>query len=130
MICSRVCGWFDEGDYGAFIFSHDDVGSSLWVMINKDVAYIHYFPDNTGKHPGFQATGMTPAGCVEDVYFIQPDGGAAGWVHYATGDAFVRRGCNPSDRLSSCIILLPRRASDGVNYSNGNLPNRTVCASG
>jgi hypothetical protein len=64
-----------RGPYGAFILSHTDDGPSLWVHINGDVAYLHFFPDNSGDHAGFQATDMTPPKCDEEVHFLQTDGG-------------------------------------------------------
>ena len=59
-----------KGDYGAFILSHGMKGSSLWIHVFKDIAYLHYFPDGDGKHPGYQATGMQPANCDEQVKFL------------------------------------------------------------
>jgi hypothetical protein len=58
-----------DGDYGAFILSHQDEGPNLWVHVNKEVAYLHYFPH--GRHPGFQAWGMTPSGVEDYVRFRQ-----------------------------------------------------------
>jgi hypothetical protein len=63
-----------RGVYGAFILSHEEAGSSLWVHINGNVAYLHYFPDAQGRHPGYQAAGMTPEGCDEPVWFLQVNG--------------------------------------------------------
>jgi hypothetical protein len=63
-----------KGDYGAFILWHDSGGGFLWVHINKDVAYLHFFPDNEGKHPGYQPTGMSPASCDAQVQFLLADG--------------------------------------------------------
>jgi immunity protein Imm1 of predicted polymorphic toxin system len=70
-----------EGDFGAFILWHEGGGESLWVHVNKDVAYMHFFPDNEGKHPGYQPTGMSPAGCDAQVRFLQVGG--------SQGDAIV-----------------------------------------
>jgi hypothetical protein len=65
-----------RGDYGAAILSHDD-RVSLWIHINNSFAYLHFFPDNTGRHLGFQPTGMSPENCDKDVHFLQIDGGEA-----------------------------------------------------
>ncbi|MDB5323906.1 MAG: hypothetical protein JWN40_5537 [Phycisphaerales bacterium] len=65
-----------KGPYGAFILAHSDDGASLWVHINGDVAYVHFFP--AAGHPGFQPAGMTSPDCDEDVHFIQTDGGEGG----------------------------------------------------
>ncbi len=65
-----------KGDYGAAVLSHDGQ-VSLWIHINKDVAYLHFFRDNAGRHPGYQPTGMSPENCDEDVHFLQTDGGEA-----------------------------------------------------
>jgi hypothetical protein len=67
-----------DGNLGAFILSHDDTGPSLWICINGDIAYLHYFPTILEQHPGYQATGMTPAGCPETVWFEQVHGGKGG----------------------------------------------------
>jgi hypothetical protein len=66
-----------KGGYGAFILWHIDKGASLWIHINKDVAYLHFFPAGLGKHPGFQPTGMSPAHCDERVHFLQTTGSEA-----------------------------------------------------
>jgi hypothetical protein len=63
-----------KGKYGAFILEHDEVGPSLFVHINGELAYLHYFPDNSGQSAGCQSTGMTPPGCPETVLFVQTDG--------------------------------------------------------
>jgi hypothetical protein len=65
------------GPYGAFILSHTDDGPSLCVHINGEVAYIHFFPDNSGDHAGFQASNMMPSNYDEVVHFIQTDGSEA-----------------------------------------------------
>jgi hypothetical protein len=67
-----------KGRYGAFILSHDDVGASLWIHINGNVAYLHFFRETQStSHPGFQAWGMFPEGCEDCVHFLQIDGGDA-----------------------------------------------------
>jgi hypothetical protein len=66
-----------KGRYGAFFLSHDDSGPSLSIHINGGVAYVHFFPDNLGRHPGFQPVGMSPIDCEESVHFLQTDGGEA-----------------------------------------------------
>jgi hypothetical protein len=63
-----------KGIYGAFILCHDETGPSLFIQINNDLAYLHFFPDDQGRHPGFQPTGMSPADCPESVYLMQDDG--------------------------------------------------------
>jgi hypothetical protein len=63
-----------KGKYGAFILAHNEIGPLLHVHINGDFAYIHYFDDHTGENAGHQPTGMTPAGCPENVLFVQTDG--------------------------------------------------------
>jgi uncharacterized protein YndB with AHSA1/START domain len=67
-----------KGPYGAFVLSHSDKGASLWVHINENVAYLHFFADNSGNHAGFQPADMAPPDCEEDVHFIQTDGGEGG----------------------------------------------------
>jgi hypothetical protein len=59
-----------NGDYGAFVLWHNRGGASLWIHINKDIAYLHYFPDDQGKHPGYQPTGMSPTGCADEMRFV------------------------------------------------------------
>jgi hypothetical protein len=63
-----------KGDYGTFIFWHVGGGLSLLVHINKDVAYLHFFPDNEGKHPGYQPTGMSPTSSDAQVQFLLIEG--------------------------------------------------------
>jgi hypothetical protein len=64
-----------KGDYGAAVLSHGGQ-ASLWIHINKSVAYLHFFPDRN-HHPGFQPTGMTPSECDDEVHFLPIDGGEA-----------------------------------------------------
>jgi hypothetical protein len=65
-----------KGPYGAFFLSHDDVGPSLWIHINRNVAYLHFFLESQStSDPGFQAWGMFPEGCEDRVHFVQIDGG-------------------------------------------------------
>jgi hypothetical protein len=63
-----------KGNYGAFILSHDEDGPSLSLHINGDIAYLHYFPSQTFRHPGFQASGMAPEKCEDSVRFVQVGG--------------------------------------------------------
>jgi hypothetical protein len=63
-----------KGRYGAFILSHDERGPFLFVHINEDLAYVHFFDDLTGDNAGYQPTDMTPMGCPETVKFVQTDG--------------------------------------------------------
>jgi hypothetical protein len=41
-----------RGTEGAFILSHSG-GKSLWVHINGESAFLCFFPDRDGGHPGF-----------------------------------------------------------------------------
>ena len=63
-----------KGKYGAFVLAHNEVGPLLFVHINGEFAYVHYFDDLSGKNAGYQATGMTPPDCPESVLFVQTDG--------------------------------------------------------
>ena len=64
-----------KGNFGAFILWHEDGGPSLWVHLNKDLAHLHFFPDASGAHPGFQcSTGLASGG---EVRFLQTDGSEA-----------------------------------------------------
>jgi hypothetical protein len=66
-----------RGKYGAIILRHDGRDNnqpSLYIHINGDLAYLHYFPDNQGQHPGFQAKGMMAGDCEEDVRFLMTSG--------------------------------------------------------
>ncbi len=65
-----------KGDYGAAVLSHND-RLSLCILINNNVAYLHFFPDKTGRHPGYQPTGMSLEFCDLQVHFLQIDGGEA-----------------------------------------------------
>ena len=64
-----------RGDFGAFILWHADGGPSLWIHVNKDRAYLHFFPDRSGDHPGFQSSGGPTNG--DDIRFLQTDGSDA-----------------------------------------------------
>jgi hypothetical protein len=64
-----------KGKYGAFILAHNEVGPLLFVHINGDLAYLHYYDDLSGENAGYQPAGMTPPGCPESVVFVQTDGG-------------------------------------------------------
>ncbi len=61
-----------RGGYGAFVLHHGDLYPSLFVHLNRDLAYLHYFP--AGGHPGYQAQDMTPEGCVGEIHFLQTNG--------------------------------------------------------
>ena len=63
-----------HGEFGHFILQHVDGGPSLWVEINGEVAYVHYFPNDPGDHAGFHAEGMTPTECDEFVTMCLPGG--------------------------------------------------------
>ena len=64
-----------SGPFGIFILSHSDSGPSLWVHINNDVAYLHYFPDGAGDHPGFQPEHSKYCAGTEQIRFILTDAG-------------------------------------------------------
>ncbi len=66
-----------QGSFGAFVLSHDDAGPALWGHINGDVAYLHFFPDQSGGHPGFQPVMKSPPSCGDRVRFLQIDGSEA-----------------------------------------------------
>jgi hypothetical protein len=59
-----------KGDDGAFVLWHDRKGPSLWIHVNKNLAYMHYFPDGDGHHPGYLPTGKPRAGAKEGVRFL------------------------------------------------------------
>jgi hypothetical protein len=63
-----------KGPYGAFVLAHNDVGPLLFVHINGEVAYVHYFDDLSGRNAGWQPRDMTPPGCPPSVLFVQTDG--------------------------------------------------------
>jgi len=63
-----------KGSYGAFVLAHNNVGPMLFVHINGEFAYLHYFNDLSGQNAGYQPTGMTPPGCPKSVLFVQIDG--------------------------------------------------------
>lgn len=70
--------WVRKGRQGAFILSHNDVGPSLWIHINGNVAYYTSFLEaQSTSQPGFQAWGMFPEGCEDRVHFLQIDDGEA-----------------------------------------------------
>ncbi len=48
-----------RGADGAFILSHGG-RQSLWVHINGEAAFLCFFPDRDGGHPGFVPDGMWP----------------------------------------------------------------------
>ena len=43
-----------KGDYGVAVLSHNGQ-ASLWIHINKDVAYLHFLPNDTGATSWFSA---------------------------------------------------------------------------
>jgi hypothetical protein len=47
-----------RGVDGAFILKHGP--ESLWVHIHGDAAFLCFFPDADGRHPGFVPDGMWP----------------------------------------------------------------------
>jgi hypothetical protein len=66
---------------GAFILHHHGGDESLWVHINGDAAFLWFFPNRNGGHPGFVTDGMW-AGEQRDVRFLLVGGdeGSAIWV--------------------------------------------------
>lgn len=59
-----------SGIYGAFILEHDIDGSKLWVHFNKDIACLHFFPED--EFAGvLTATGKTPQGLEGRLHFLQ-----------------------------------------------------------
>jgi hypothetical protein len=48
-----------RGVDGAFVFNHGGP-ESLWVHIHGDAAFLCFFPDEDGQHPGFVPDGMWP----------------------------------------------------------------------
>ena len=58
-----------RGEYGTFILSHEEDASLLCIHINREVAYLHYFPDDI--HPGYQVVGMTPDECKKIFVFCK-----------------------------------------------------------
>ena len=75
-----------RGGYGAFILSHEDDGPSLWVHMNGDKAYLHFFRDRDGDHPGFESTSTSPG--HSSCHFVQTDGDEADSFDIS-GDAVV-----------------------------------------
>ena len=66
-----------RGKYAAIILCHDGRDNnqpSLYIHINGDLAYLHYFPDNQRQHPGFQAKGMMAGDCEDEVRFLMTSG--------------------------------------------------------
>jgi Immunity protein Imm1 len=63
-----------RGLCGVFILTRDRSRASLWLHINDQIAYLHFLPDEHGRHAGFQPTNMTPADCPESVRFLLPGG--------------------------------------------------------
>jgi len=51
--------------------------TSLAVMIRGDLAFVYFFPDDEGNHPGYEPTGMTPPGSPSSVFFLQTCGTTA-----------------------------------------------------
>lgn len=58
-----------RGADGAFILHHHGDDESLWVHINGEAAFLCFFPDTDGRHPGFVPHGMW-AGEQQDVRFL------------------------------------------------------------
>jgi hypothetical protein len=64
-----------RGAYGAFTLRHDEDGPSLLIHVNGGKAYLHFFRDGFGDHPGFQSTSSSPTDPLR--HFVQTDGGEA-----------------------------------------------------
>jgi hypothetical protein len=63
-------------EFGAFSLSGANK-TSLAVMTRGDLAFVYFFPDDQGNHPGFEPIGMTPPGSPSSVFFLQTDGHSA-----------------------------------------------------
>jgi hypothetical protein len=61
-----------RGPDGAFVLDHGG-DESLWVHIHGDAAFLCFFPDKEGGHPGFVPDGMW-SGEKQDVRFLLVDG--------------------------------------------------------
>jgi len=70
------------GQYGAFILSHRTHGSSLWLHINGDIAYLHYF-DGRYRHPGFQSENKTSSS-ADSIRFLLVGGSEADAIEMPT----------------------------------------------
>lgn len=58
-----------RGTDGAFILHHHGGDELLWVHINGEAAFLCFFPDKNGGHPGFVPDGMW-TGEQRDVRFL------------------------------------------------------------
>jgi hypothetical protein len=58
-----------RGDYGAFDLSHTNDYPALSIHLNRNIAYLHYFPAD--GHAGHQPRDMTPDGCDGHRHFLQ-----------------------------------------------------------
>ena len=63
-----------RGADGSFILHHGG-GESLWVHINGEAAFLCFFPDKDGGHPGFVPNEMWP-GEHREIRFRLVGGGA------------------------------------------------------
>src|SRR5262245_66651771 len=61
-----------RGPDGAFVLSHGG-DESLWVHINGEAAFLCFFPDRNGGHPGFVPDGMW-SGEQREVRFLLVSG--------------------------------------------------------
>jgi hypothetical protein len=61
--------------YGAFVLGHDDDGPFLWILVNAERAYLHFLPDDSGDHAGFQSFDEEARGDDALVHFLQPHAG-------------------------------------------------------
>lgn len=57
-----------RGRYRSFALWHAEKFPALFLHLNEDIAYIHYFPRD--DHAGFQASGMPLGHCPDSVHFL------------------------------------------------------------
>lgn len=61
---------------GAFQLFGDN-HTSLEIGFNGPFAFVYFFPDSEGIHPGYEPIGMTPPDCPNTVFVLQTSGVAA-----------------------------------------------------
>lgn len=62
-----------RGDLGAFQLIGTNQ-TSLEIGFNGEFAFLYFFPDAEGVHPGYETIGMTPPNCPKTVFVYQPSG--------------------------------------------------------
>jgi Immunity protein Imm1 len=72
-----------RGPDGAFVLSHGGA-ESLWVHINGEAAFLCFFPDRDGGHPGFVPDGMWSGG-QREVRFLLVRGDEASAIRVPWG---------------------------------------------